>query len=501
MNSNGVMALTKYQFPNLSKGFRFLTDETVQEVYSGALEALGRAGVMFDNFNALKILETHGVNVDFRRKMAWFPESLVKESVLKVPEEVILYDTMGREALTLSDYNVYFNPGSTAINILDFETGVARKPTTWDLANFTRLVDALENIHAQSTALVVSDVPNAIVDRYRLYVVLKNSRKPVVTGAFTTDGVKDMKTMIEAVVGEDYARKPPAIFDICPSPPLMWSQITAQNLIDCVEEGLPIELVSMPVAGGSAPVTLAGSLVQHTAENLSGLVLAQLIKPGAPIIYGGSPSILDMRYGSAVMGAVETVMMCCAYVEIGKYLGLPTHAYLGLSDSKLLDAQAGLESGLGLALGALAGVNVISGPGMLEFESCQSFEKLVVDNEICGMALRLKQGIEASSEKIATDLIVKLGAGGQFLQAEHTREWFRKEHYMPSMVINRMGRAKWVAEGAKDAGSTAKEVVQRLLAEHKPNPLPSEADKRLDRVVKRILKTHGVVKKPHSAPQ
>ena len=170
---------------------------------------------------------------------------------------------------------------------------------------------------------------------------------------------------------------------------LKWSDVTSQNLVDCARWSIPVELISMPLSGFMAPVTLVGSLIQQTAENLSGVVISQLVNPGHPILYGGSPAIFDVRYETTPMGAIETMMLNCANSEIGKRLGMPTQGYIALSDAKQLDAQAGLETGMGALLAALSGINSISGPGMLDFESCLSLEKLVVDNEICGMTHRL----------------------------------------------------------------------------------------------------------------
>jgi hypothetical protein len=166
-----------------------------------------------------------------------------------------------------------------------------------------------------------------------------------------------MKEMLTAVAGgaDALAARPIAVFDVCPSPPLLWSDLTCQNLIDCARAGIPAELVSMPLAGATAPVTLAAAVVQHTAECLSGIVIGQLAEPGAKIVWGGSPAAFDMREGTTPMGDVGTWMIDCAYAQVGKSLGLPTHAYLGMSDAKVIDAQCGMESAGGTLLGDLKG--------------------------------------------------------------------------------------------------------------------------------------------------
>jgi trimethylamine--corrinoid protein Co-methyltransferase len=192
------------------------------------------------------------------------------------------------------------------------------------------------------------------------------------------------------------------------------------------------------------------------------------------------------------MGAIETMMLGCSYAQIGKYYGLPTHMYLGLSDTKVVDAQCGFESGISITLGALAGINVISGPGMLIFENCQSLEKLVIDNSICGMALRLMEGVRVDDETMAVDLIRKVGPGGHFLAEKHTLEWFRKEQLIPSELIDRQEFKAWKAAGSKDIVKRARETVKKILKEHKPEPLASDVEKDLDNVMKDLMKRHKI---------
>jgi len=463
-------------------------------MHLASMKLLEEVGVMIYNEKALKLLADAGVEVDFDKKLVRIPQYLVKESLVKAPSTIKLYSRNGKNDRVLEGNKVTYNPGSAALFILDSKTGEVRRPLSGDLADLVKLTDALEYIQAQSTALVVSDAPEDIVDRYRLYIVLKNSPKTIITGTFSIDGLYDMKRMLEVVAGgeKELARKPMAIFDTCPSAPLKWSELLSQNLIDCAKFRIPAEILPMPQLGATGPATLAGSLVQHNAEFLSGLVMAQLTNPGAPVIYGGSPTTFDQRYLTARLGAIETMMLGCSYAQIGKYYGLPTHMYLGLSDTKVIDAQCGFESGIAITLGALAGINVISGPGMLNFENCQSLEKLVIDNSICGMALRLVDGVRVDEETMAVDLIRKVGPGGHFLAEKHTMEWFRKEQLMPSELIDRQEFKAWKAAGSKDVVKRAREIVKKTLREHRPEPLASDIEKDLDNVMKDIMKRHKI---------
>jgi len=303
-----------------------------------------------------------------------------------------------------------------------------------------------------------------------------------------------MKDMLVAVRGSERAlrEKPLAIFDCCPSPPLKWSNLTCQNLIDASKAGIPAELVSMPLTGATSPVTLAGALVQLTAENLSGIVIHQLAHPGSPIIFGGSPAAFDMRKGTTPLGAMETMMIGAAYVQIGKHLGLPTHAYMGLSDAKIVDGQAGLETGMGALIAALAGANVISGPGMLNFESCQSLEKLVLDNEICGMALRMVRGIEARGDRLGGDLYGDIYDGQHFLASEETLRWFREEMDQPGSVIDRDTYDVWASHGKKSAWDRACGEVERVMSSYTVEPLPDDSLKALMSIMKDDAQRMGI---------
>src|SRR4029077_13221970 len=212
---------------------------------------------------------------------------------------------------------------------------------------------------------------------------------------------------------------------------------TTQGDIHEIGKTLVGTLISMPLAGATGPVTLAGSVVQHAAESISGLTIHQLAEPGAPIVWGGAPAIFDMSSGGAPMGAIETAMLDLACSQVGKYLGLPTHAYLVAGDGRVVDAQVEMESGMSAVLGALAGINMISGAGMLDFLACHSIEKLVIDAEAIASAQRLIEGIQPRGISLAVDMFAQAGLQGDFLKLKETRTLFRKEQHFPSGVIDR----------------------------------------------------------------
>ncbi len=475
-----------------------LEKEVIERIVAEAYELLWDPGVCIHSDEALHLLADAGASVDFEVRVARIPAELTQKALKTAPSSFYLYDAEGEAVVHYGDDDVHFNPGSAAIHILDYGSKRARKPLTVDFVKFIKLTEMLPQLDAQSTALIPSDVPESMADLYRLYLVLRYARKPVVTGAFAVETWAVMKDLLVAVVGseEALAEKPIAVFDVCPSPPLLWSEITCQNMIDCARYGVPAQLVSMPLAGATGPATLAGSVVQHAAESLSGVTIHQLAKAGSPIVWGGSPAVFDMRTGTPPMGAIETQMIDCAYAQVGKYLGLPTHAYMGMSDAKIVDAQAGFESGIGAIMAALAGVNMVSGAGMLDFESCQSPEKLVIDAEIIGMARRLIRGIHASEDPLATAIIRQVGHKGDFISTKHTLRWFQKEQFIPSPVIDRDSRLAWEGKGAKDTVERAHKRVEELVAAYQPRPLPKEVIRELEDITLRAARERGLEELP-----
>jgi trimethylamine--corrinoid protein Co-methyltransferase len=260
----------------------------------------------------------------------------------------------------------------------------------------------------------------------------------------------------------ELSSKPLTIFSCCPSSPLKWSLDTSKNILDCSRAFIPVELIAMPLSGFLAPVTLFDTIIQHTAETLSGIVISQYANPGSPLLYGGSPAIFDMRFQTTPMGAIETMMIICAYNQIGKSFHIPTQAYIALSDAKQLDMQAGIETGIGALLAVMSGINSISGPGMIDFESSFCIEKLIVDNEICRMAKRLKQGISDHDNGSFPDIFHELVSENHVLTSEHTQTYLRSEHLVPGVTINRKNRDKWLAEGEPTLIEHARNEVERM---------------------------------------
>lgn len=444
-----------------------LAPDLVERVLGEAFELLREPGVKVQAPEAIELLVGAGATAD--GEVVRIPEALVRRALETVPRSFELYNRAGNPVVRYGAGATHFDPGSCGVAILDPETLESRPSEAADLVRLVQVAEGLPAYDAQSTAVVCHDVPSEIGDLYRLFLVLLNSNKPIVTGAFSarTTGVMVDLLAIDAGGRDALAERPRAIFDVCPSPPLHLSEFAARNLVDLARARVPAELISMPIAGVAAPVTLIGAVTQHAAETLAGIAIHQLAGPGAPVVWGGASTIIDMRSGATPMGAIETAMIAASYAQVGRSLGLPTHGYMCASDAKLVDAQAGLESALTLTVGALAGIDMISGAGMLESLLCQSPEKLVVDADIIGMARRLFGGVGTPTETLATAAFAAAGPDGRFLELAETRRLFRGEQFMPSKVIDRNSRRAWQDAGGLDAFGRARARVAELVAAHR----------------------------------
>lgn len=461
---------------------QLLDSALVQRILGEAFALLMNPGVRISADPVVSLLQAAGVPI--ADGVAHIPEALVRNCLQSVPREFWLYNRHGERVVHYGGDDVHFDPGSCCVQVLDPDTLQARPSLRADLIRIVQVTEVLPQFAAQATAVVCTDAPGEMGDLYRLYVILQHSDKPIVTGSFSAAGLHGMIDLLVADAGgrEQLKQRPRAVFDVCPSPPLNWSEFGGLNLIDLAKAGVPAQLVSMPLAGAAAPVTLAGSITQHAAESLAGIVIHQLACPGAPVVWGGAPAIFDMRTGTAPMGAIETAMLNLGCSEVGKSLGLPTHGYLVATDSKLVDAQAGIESARSAVLGALSGINMISGAGMLDFLACFSVEKLVLDAESIASAQQLLKGIEPKGSTLALGAFAETGLSGEFLKLKETRALFREEQHLPSDVIDRNSRAEGVqADAFSRARLSAEELVTRYQKPALPNVLVAEFDRILQR--------------------
>lgn len=476
-----------------------LDTDLITRVIEEAFQILQQPGIKVQNAEARELLRSAGAIVDEASQVARIPRKLTRSCLQTVPRQFHLYNCEGQAKVHYGGNAVHFDPGSSGINVLDPDTLEHREAISSDLLRIIKVVEGLPQYDAQSTAVFCSDVPNSIQDLYRLYLVLLHTSKPIVTGALSNKNIQNMIDMLALVSGgaDQLRRYPRAVFDVCPSPPLMWSNFGGGNLIALARAGVPAEMVSVPLAGAAAPVTLIGAVTQHTAECLAGLTIHQLAGPGSPLVWGGAPTIFEMRKGGAPMGAIETSLLNSACVQIGKSLCLPTHGYLGGSDSKLVDTQAGMESSQAILVGTLSGINMISGAGMIDSLLCVSPEKLVIDAESIAMSRRFLRGIGTPTATLATGFYAGVDfKGGDFLKQRITMDLFQKEQYLTGPIIDRDSMRGWQDSGRLDTFARAKLEVKKLTAAYRRPNLDPLQEKELRRLVTSYAQEAGMTELP-----
>jgi trimethylamine--corrinoid protein Co-methyltransferase len=457
-----------------------LNDGLIASILKEAKRIMAETGMEIRGPAMKARLLDHGLKTDASGERVLFPPDVVEKAIADAPKSFTLFDRDGIPYTEIGGNNVHFVPGSSGLKIMDHRTGETRLSDSKDFIEYARICDGLEHIAYLATAFSTNkDIESQISDAWRLYMTLTTSKKPVVSGAFSEHGVPRMADMLQMFRADraDLIAKPMSIFTITATGNFRYGEDSCQNMLDCVEAGIPIEIVPVTLMGLIAPVTLVGALVFHCVDVLTGITMAQIVKPGAPVLFGGAPATFHMQAASSPMAAIEAQHLNVAYVAIAKSLGLPTQAYMALSDSKMLDAQAGGESFSGALLAALAGVNSVSGPGMLDFVLTFSLPKLVFDNEVCGQALHFVREIEVLDDLPTADLVDDLMREDHLITSPHTLEQWPNQLYLTDPVIDRENREAWEKKGSIELDQRACSEVDRRLSEYTPIETDPEIDK------------------------
>ncbi|MCK4450476.1 MAG: trimethylamine methyltransferase family protein [Anaerolineae bacterium] len=458
--------------------YKPLTDEQVRRIHQASQAILERTGVQVEEPEALRLFTEAGTDVDGNRVR--LPQSLIEDTLDKAPSRVVLAGRNPDNDLILEGARVHIGTGGAALQVLDLETSKIRKAVLRDVADMARIVDALDNIHFYLIPIYPTDMSKENVEINKYYASLANTSKHVQAGVYTIQGIRDVVEMCERIAGGAAPLRERPLVSFITSwmvSPLKFDAGVTTLLIECCRQRVPVVLSAAPMAGSTAPVTLAGMLAQLNAEQLAGLTLTQLANPGCPVLIGPIPATANLRSGRYLGGSIELGLCNAAITQMAHFYQVPIYNSAGMTESKLPDIQAGIEKTQSVIQVALAGGNFIHhAAGMLEDMSTIAYEQFVIDNEVLGMAMRAVRGIEVNDEMLALDAIDRVGPGNHYLMDEHTMRYMRTEHYFPSDVINRQSRHDWEADGGKDARSRAKEIARRILAEHEPTPIDPDVD-------------------------
>ena len=463
-----------------------LSAELIASILAEAKRIMAEVGMDVRGPRLRQRLLDSGLKTDPSGSRVLFPPGVVERAIATAPKSFTLHDRDGRPHAQIGGYNVHFVPGSSGLKIMDHRSGETRLANSTDFVEYARLCDGLPHIAYLATAFSTNaDIESQVSDAWRLYMTLTNSKKPVVSGAFGENGVPRMVEMMQLFRRDraELIEKPMSIFTVTATGNFRFGEDSCQNLLDCVEAGIAVEIVPVTLMGLIAPVTLVGALVFHCVDVLTGITMAQIIKPGAPVLFGGAPATFHMKAASAPMAAIEAQHLNVGYVAIARSLGLPTQAYMALSDGKFLDAQAGAETMTSAMLAALAGVNSVSGAGMLDFVLTFSLPKLVFDNEVCGQCLHFVREIRVLEDLPANDLVDYLRQNDHLITSPHTLKYWPQELYLTDPVIDRENRETWAKQGSKELYQRACEQVDRRLAAYAPFETDAAVDAELRRLV------------------
>ncbi len=462
----------------------FLTDGDLDALHAAVLEVLDEVGVRVDHCPALEVMEAHGCRVDFNRRVVRTPEHVLRRCLATAPSRFTLYGRDPRWDVRVDRRSVYTIGGSSALFVVGLD-GVRRPATLQDLADLTRLQDALENLHIMHGIVNPQDIPQEGFDRRLFATVTAHTRRNYYSQALGAQGVRDQVEMASLLAGgrQAFQERPFFTIVLCLVSPLIQPRIRVEELMECAALGVPVYVEADALAGATTPVTLAGTLVEQSANILTGICLAQMVRPGLPCIYSLASGIMDMVTGNYSGGAPETQILHAASVQVAHRYGLPCQAGTGI-ESTLPDAQAGYERGLQVLTCALAGADFVHlSVGMLEQMLTSSYEACVIDDEILGAAFRIVRGMEVSQETLAVDLIKRVGIGGHYLAEEHTLRHLRGVTWFPGLT-NRQRWDNWLAEGGKDMRQRGIERARVLLAGHHPEHLEPKLAAELERMAR-----------------
>lgn len=463
---------------------KLVSEKKITEIHEASLQVLKKTGVKIAHEETLKKLEEMGTNVDHKNQMVKFPPELVEEAYQKVPKSFKLAARDPEKDVILKRDTIYARPTGGPDHLIDLRTDKYRETIVTDVIEWAILVDALENIN-YVLGIYPNDVPLLTRDVRVTKIMLENTTKHIQLQPYNSKNMRYIALMAEAVAGskKQLRKKPLVSIYVSSLTPLQYRYDDIEILKVCGEYGIPVMLNSSPIAGGSAPVTLAGMVVLLNAEILAGNVIMQSLNPGSPVVYTIRPLVFDVTTSISAYGYAESTIAAAVAIQLAreKY-GFFTDVHGPRTDSKILDEQAALEKAFTTPLISLAGANIVSGAGMLESDGAVSPVQLVIDNDLIGMTFRVLEGLKTNDERLAVSVIDVVGPGGHFLDSEHTLKYFKGEYYRAA-VLNRESREIWKNKGCKKTIDLARNRALKIIETHQVISLDRAIKKELERIV------------------
>ena len=474
----------------VSRHIEILTRDDLDKIHGATMEVLQRSGVKVLEPTALELFDEAGADVDRKTRTVRISEDLVKDTVRRAPSEFEMYGRDPEYKLDYSGSRVHFGVAGCAMRVQDLD-GRIRPGTVADVEDIARIADYLENIHHILLTVTPLDVPDEVYHLHCINADWKNSVKT--TDGFTWTARKAQETIEMAAIlrgsYEEVVRKPPLLGFMNPVSPMQLSKELTEGAIVYAKHRQPMVIAPEALAGATAPSTLAGLLTQQNAEVLAGIMVTQLAGPGTPVLYGTASTVMDMRTGIAAMGGPEVGLINIATGQLGRYYNLPRRGTGGITDSKLVDSQAGAETAMSMLTAAMSGMNFIyEACGGLDGTLTFSYEKLIIDNEIAGMVSRTLKGIDVNEETLAVDEICN-NEFTNYLRSPRTMKMYKKEHYLPTLFDRRSWEA-WLNSGGRDISQEARRKAKWILKEHEVEPIEKGTQAEIDGFIKKTTKEY-----------
>ena len=471
---------------------KVLEKDQLDAIHGATLRVLNETGVLVNSDQTLDLLQKKGLLVDRKTRIVKMPESAVMEAVKNCKHNFKWHARSEKNTIEVVDGKTKMGPGAEGVYYIDPDTDMARPSTLADGILCCQLLDALDNVQIAYLPITPNDVPDHAKRIVSMAAGLINSSKLTFGGSADKKDVEIAMRLGEAIYGDrEMLRKKPLFCGyVDPISPLAHEHTMLEALLGYSSMDMPVFVTVMALAGGTAPASIAGLLVQQNAEVLSSIVIASCVTKTPKIIYGSVSCPLDMRTGMAATGAPEFSLMGVGAVQLAKYYRLPSN--MGVqSDSKAVDEQTAYEKAFAALAAASAGAD-FSDLFIGSTEAFNTFSpvQLIIDNEIASNVLRFAEGIEVNENTLSVDVIAKAGPMGNYLKQKDTMVKFRKEHLEP-VLSDRWTRTKWDESGSKDAKKRAKERMMELLNSHHPEPLETEVRKNIDSLVREYSKSYG----------
>lgn len=458
-----------------------LSASAVEQIHQTSIRLLAQVGVVCPHEDALAIFEKHGVRVDGNR--VYLSEDEVMACIGAAPRQFTIHARNPARDTLIGGSEAAFAPGYGAPFLVDPKVG-KRLPTMADYHQLAKLAHMLPNQDISGHLLVQpGDLPADTAYLHMLQAHMVHSDKPFLGSADGSSGAHHTLQMASIVFDRDVRDWPVTIALINSLSPLGFGSHMLGALIEYARWRQPVVVAAMAMAGLTGPVTLAGVLATQNAELLTGITLAQLVAPGTPVLYGTMSSNVDLRTGALAIGSPELSLMIAAHAQLARFYGLPSRGGGALTDASSPDAQAGFESMFSLLTALSSDIDlIIHAAGILSSFMAFSYEKLVLDDEMCGMVRRFRRGMTVDEETLAYEVIVKVGPGGNFLLEDDTLERCRTEHWHPAFS-DRSGLEAWMADGRRDALARANSRWRQLLEAHEDPPLDATTLRQLQAFV------------------